>query len=43
VTSGASVFAEYEYLRGTVFLRLSNVLTPAHAAADEAALGKVVH
>lgn len=33
-----SLFAEYDYLNGTVLLRLSNVLTPKQAAAYKKAL-----
>jgi len=42
ITSSSSLFAEYEYLQGTVFLRLSKVLTPRQAAAYKRALLRVV-
>jgi hypothetical protein len=35
------MFAEYDYLAGTVLLRLSNVLTPPQAAKYKAALLKI--
>jgi hypothetical protein len=43
ITSSSSLFAEYEYLQGTVFHRLSKVLTPRQAGAYKRALLKVVH
>jgi hypothetical protein len=42
ITSGSSLFFEYEYLRGTVFLRLSKVLTPDQAAGYERAFERLV-
>jgi len=38
VTQSASMFVEYEYLDGRVFLRLSSTLTPQQAKAYAAAL-----
>jgi hypothetical protein len=37
-----ALFAEYDYLEGTVLLRVSHNLTPAQAKAYERALRKVV-
>jgi len=36
--SSSSLFAEYEYLHGTVLLRLSHYLTPSEAVGYERAL-----
>jgi hypothetical protein len=42
ISTGSSLFAEYEYLRGTVLFRISNILTPTQAGEYETALKKVV-
>lgn len=41
VTQSASIFVEYDYLDGRVFLRLSQKLTPAQAKQYAAALKRV--
>jgi len=38
ITRGSAIFAEYSYLRGRVFLRVSKKLTPRQAKAYEQAL-----
>ena len=38
ITRGSAIFAEYSYLRGRVFLRVSKELTPRQAKAYEQAL-----
>jgi hypothetical protein len=43
ITTSSSLFAEYEYLDGTVFLRLSKVFTPRQAGGYKRALLRVVH
>ena len=42
VTNSSSLFVEYHYLEGTVFLRLSHELTPAQAKQYERAFRKAV-
>jgi hypothetical protein len=42
ISTGSSLFAEYEYLRGTVLFRISNILTPNQAAEYERALKTIV-
>ncbi len=39
--SGSAIFAEYEYLDGTVVMRISSQLTPTQAAAYQVALKAV--
>ena len=41
VTKSVQMFAEYDYVRGDIVLRLSHFLTPDQAAAYKAALDKL--
>jgi hypothetical protein len=41
ISTGSSLFAEYEYLRGTVLFRISNLLTPTQAVEYERGLKKI--
>jgi hypothetical protein len=38
ISSGSAIFAEYEYLEGTILLRLSHYMTPKQAAVYKQAL-----
>jgi hypothetical protein len=42
IAKSASLFAEYDYVEGTVFLRVSHELTPAQAKAYERAFRHAV-
>jgi hypothetical protein len=42
ITKSSPLFAEYDYLEGTVFLRVSHELTPRQAKAYERALRRAV-
>ena len=41
ITEGSGLFAEYSYVRGRVFLRVSGKLTPTQAEEYEAALQRL--
>jgi hypothetical protein len=42
ISTSSPLFAEYNYIEGTVVLRLSHILTPAQAKAYERAFRRVV-
>ncbi len=42
ISQSSSLFVEYDYLEGTVFLRVSHNLTPAQAKAYETRLRRAV-